>query len=127
MNDKIFIIAQAFYGNRTGTEIRIRNIDRFILGYQDDSLTITKEIDRTILPIPGTRCVLVYNRFEEERCLRDKERFLREDGYEMKPLAFIPEESIELYSRCIVCGITESGELTDVTPEDSKIFDYLAY
>jgi len=126
MKKNIFIIAQAYYGNRTGTKVGVKDIDRFILGYQDASLEITEEIDRTILPIPGTKCVLIYNKYEEEQRLKDKEEYFRKDGYVLEPLAFIPEENIEIYSRCIVCGITENGELTDVTPEDHKVFDYLA-
>lgn len=43
----ISIISQAFYGNRTGTEIRRENIDRFILGYQTDDFDVTEPVDRT--------------------------------------------------------------------------------
>ena len=37
-NNLIRIIAQAFYGNRTITEIRPEEMDSFILGYLDSSL-----------------------------------------------------------------------------------------
>ena len=48
-NELISIISQAFYGNRTGTEIRRENIDRFILGYQTDDFDVTEPVDRTCL------------------------------------------------------------------------------
>lgn len=38
-NEHISIISQAFYGNRTGTEIRRENIDRFILAIRPMILT----------------------------------------------------------------------------------------
>lgn len=49
----ISIIAQAFYGNRTGTEISVEEIDRFILGCHDPDMKIFEKIDRTILSLPG--------------------------------------------------------------------------
>ena len=122
----ISIIAQAFYGNRTGTRISVEDIDRFVLGYLDADLKITEKIDRTVLPLPGTDCVLIYNKFQEEKALRYKEEVFQEEGYVLKPTAFIPEQGIELYSRCIVCGITEKGDFTDIPFDDDKIFDYLA-
>lgn len=61
-NELICIISQAFYGNRTGTEIRRENIDRFILGYQTDDFDVTDPIDRTVIHLPGSdNLVLVYN------------------------------------------------------------------
>ena len=36
----INIVAQAFYGNRTATEVSRENIDRFILGYLDNNIPI---------------------------------------------------------------------------------------
>ena len=35
-NDKIFIVSQSFYGNRTGTEIEREYVDHFFCGYIDD-------------------------------------------------------------------------------------------
>lgn len=55
-----------------------------------------------------------------------KEKVFQEDNYILKPTAFIPEHDIEIYSKCIVCGITENGDLTDIPFDDDKIFDYLA-
>ena len=86
-NEHISIISQAFYGNRTGTEIRRENIDRFILGYQTDDFDVTEAIDRTVIHLPGSdNLVLVYNKHQEEERLKVKERALREDNYVIKPL-----------------------------------------
>ena len=77
-NELICIISQAFYGNRTGTEIRRENIDRFILGYQTDDFDVTEAIDRTVIHLPGSdNLVLVYNKYQEEERLKVKERALR--------------------------------------------------
>lgn len=65
--DYLVILAQAFYGNRTMTEIRPENMDRFILGYLDSSLEICEPIDRTVVRIPGSdNLVLVYNKYQED-------------------------------------------------------------
>ena len=73
-NELICIISQAFYGNRTGTEIRRENIDRFILGYQTDDFDVTEAIDRTVIHLPGSNnLVLVYNKYQEEERLKVKD------------------------------------------------------
>ena len=127
-NDLISIIAQAFYGNRVGTEIRKKNIDRFILGILDNTRPITETVDRTIIPIPDIEnIVIVYNKHREEKRLKDKEEYFKEDGYELKPLAFIPEKNLEIYSRCIVCRINDEGELESLEEGDyEKFIKYLA-
>ena len=51
--NKILIIAQAFYGNRTETSILSEDIDKFILGYSGD-IKLTEKIDRTVIKIPHT-------------------------------------------------------------------------
>lgn len=111
MNNTISIIAQAFYGNRTKTYVNKENVDRFILGYQDDSITVTEPIDRTIIHIPNTDgIVIVYNKYSEEE---NKER--------MKSVAVIPEENIELHSRCIACRMNADGELESLQEGDFDI------
>ena len=87
-NELISIISQAFYGNRTGTEIRRENIDRFILGYQTDDFDVTEPVDRTIVHLLGSdTLVLIYNKHREEERLEVKERAFREENYILKPLA----------------------------------------
>lgn len=116
-NNSIRIISQAFYGNRTATEVSKENIDRFILGVLEEGISIEKPIDRTIVKIPNTEnLVIVYNKFEEEN---------RSD--KSKPLAIIPEENLEVYSRCIVCRISDDGELESLERGDyEKFVKYLA-
>lgn len=128
-NELICIISQAFYGNRTGTEIRRENIDRFILGYQTDDFDVTEAIDRTVIHLPGSdNLVLVYNKYQEEERLKVKERALREDNYVIKPLAAIPELNLEIYSRCVVCRMNADGVFESLAEGDFEIWDcYLAY
>ena len=128
-NELISIISQAFYGNRTGTEIRRENIDRFILGYQTDDFDVTEPVDRTIIHLPGSdNLVLIYNKYQEKERLQVKERAFREDGYILKPLASIPELNLDIYSRCIVCRMNDVGEFESLGKGDSEIWNrYLAY
>jgi hypothetical protein len=128
-NETIFIISQAFYGNRTSTQIRREDIDRFILGYQSDDLTVTEPIDRTIIHLPGSdNLVLVYNKYQEEEQLEVKERALREDNYILKPVASIPEANLDIYSRCIVCRMNTDGVFESLGEGDYEIWGrYLAF
>lgn len=127
-NNLVSIIAQAFYGNRTQTEIKKENVDRFILGILDNSMPILETVDRTVIPIPNLEnLVIVYNKNQEAKKLEDKEKYFEDDGYELKPLAFIPEKNLEIYSRCIVCRINEEGELESIEEGDyEKLIKYLA-
>ena len=123
--ETIFIIAQGWYGNRTGTEIRKNEVDEFIY---NNSTTGSEESGRAVIRFPETEnVVLVYNKYAEEERLTDKERYYREDGYVLKPLAFIPELNVKLYSRCIVCRMDEAGEFFSLQDGDwDKIEKYLA-
>ena len=127
-NELIFIIAQAFYGNRTGTEIRRDEVDSFLQGILTDRLPLEYPVDRSVIRVPGTdNLVILYNRYQEEDILQNKERIFREEGYVLKPFAVIPELDIELYSRCFVCRMNEDGELESLQRGDSKKFiKYLA-
>lgn len=127
-NECISIIAQAFYGNRTGTEIRRSDVDRFILGHLDD-FPFDDPIDRTIVHLPGSdKLVLIYNQYKEAEWLENKVRALKEDNYVIRPLATIPEMNLEVYSRCIVCRIGSDGELESLGEGDFEIWGrYLAY
>lgn len=125
--NRISIITQAFYGNRTGTEIHKENIDRFILGHLDD-FPLSEPVDRTIVSLPGSdNVVLIYNKYQEAKWLENKERALREDNYVIKPLATIPELNLEIYSRCIACRMNSDGEFESICEEDFEILGrYLA-
>ena len=119
----IHVIAQAFYGNRTATEITPDDIDALVLGCTSrEDLLGREKIDRSIIPVPGTdHVVLIYNKYEEE-----KWRAKRKD-YVAKPLASIPEQGVELYSRCVACRISEEGELQSLQKVDyDALWKYLA-
>ena len=127
MKKTILIVAQAFYGNRTITEICEDDIDRFILGYLTASLPITEKIDRSIIHIPGSdNIVFVYNKYKEEKRRELRDRILEEDNHKIKPLAVIPEMDLMLYSRCIACRMNEDGEFESLENEDFiKFMQYL--
>lgn len=119
----LVVMAQGFYGNKTMTEIKLENLDRFILGYIDNSIMVTEKVDRTIINIPNTNIVVIYNKYEEEKKLKVKEALKPL----VKPLVSIPEKNIKIYSRCIVCRMNESGELEDLQHNDyNKINKYLS-
>ena len=126
--DVIGIVAQAFYGNRTSTEIRRENIDRFILGYLSDEIPVTEPVDRTVIRLPGSEnLVLVYNKHQEAERLENKEWAFRERNYTIKPLATIPEMGLEIYSRCIVCRMGADGAFESLLDGDYEIWGrYLA-
>ena len=127
-SELLTIIAQAFYGNRTMTFIPPEDIDRIILGYPGRRFEVEEPIDRTIVRVPGSdNMVLIYNKYQEERRLKDKERYLKEENYELKPLAVIPELNLTLYSRCIALRMNENGEFESLQDEDGEfIVKYLS-
>ena len=124
----ITIMTQAFYGNRTITQIKKDGVDGFVLGNVDGDVMTWQKVDRTIVRVPGTdNLVIIYNGIKEVEALQRKEKALKEKGYEMKPLAVIPEENLEIYSRCIVCRMNEIGELESLQNDDyDKFMHYLA-
>lgn len=125
---RISIIAQAFYGNRTATEVRHERIDSFILGNIDGINSPYEKIDRTVIKLPDVdNIVIIYNKYQEEKALKQKAEWHNEDGYVAKPLAVIPDMNIELYSRCIVCRMDDNGNLESLQDGDyAKFVKYLA-
>lgn len=123
-SELIGIISQAFYGNRTYTEISRDDVDTFLAGILDPKLIKYEKYDitkgRTIIPIPGSEeLVLVYNQTAEEEALNA--------SYPKKALAEIPEIGLKIYSRCFVCRISREGALESLKPGDSRQFiEYLA-
>lgn len=126
--DLITVVSQAFYGNRTGTEIHKDKIDRFILGHLDD-YRFDDPIDRSIVYLPGSdKLVLIYNKYQEADRLECKNRVFKEDNYVIKPLARIPELNLEIFSRCIVCRMNPAGELQSLEEGDFVIWNrYLSF
>lgn len=124
MNNTISIVAQAFYGNKVGTNIKIENMDSFILGNLDGINSIYEKVDRTIVKIPNTdNLVIVYNKYFEENERKRKEDLFKNDNYILKPTATIPEINLELYSRCIVCRVNDNGEFESLRNGDFEKFE----
>ena len=112
MKNTITIIAQAFYGNRTLTDIKREDLPYFLLGFMDKSIYLESDgiLDETIIELPVEGCVLVYNKYAEEKAINKKR----------SALAYIPELNITLHSRCVLCGIDADGNLISLVPEQSK-------
>lgn len=127
-NEFINVLVQAFYGNRVGTNIKPEEIDSFVLGYTSPRyMSGNEKIDRTIIKLPSDGLVLIYNKHEEKRRLEQKKEAFKEDGYVFKPLAYIPEKNIEIYSRCIVCRMDDNGNLKGLNMKDyEEAYKYLA-
>lgn len=117
---KSFMLVQGFYGNRNLVDINENDIDTTLM--HDD------KIDRVIISIPNTEnLVLIYNQYAEEYRKEKNKQYFEEEGYVAKPLAFIPEQNIEIYSRCIVCRKTNDGHFVAFENEDfDKVSKYLA-
>lgn len=129
----IWVMAQAFYGNRNLTNVKIKNIDRFILGhltdepmFQFEKEELKRLKDRTIIPIPHTEHLfLLYNKHQEKETMeylyktmeKDNDYSYLERGY----TAYIPELNLKLYSRCIICRI-ENGIYKSLMNGDEKYF-----
>ncbi len=135
--NKIPVLIQAFYGNRTVTFINPDHFDGIMLGYLNHELFEksrahhNEKIDRTIVRLPGTEnLVLVYNKYQEEEALNSLQEFiqeLRRTESRYNPTAVIPELGLVLYSRCIVCRMNENGELSGIEAGDTeKAVKYLA-
>lgn len=116
-NNIITIVTQEFYGNRTMTEINIDNLDRFVMGILTSRKLFEDEIiDRSIIYIPNTNLVVIYNKYAEEH----RRELIKGKEDRVKPTAIIPEINAVLYSRCIACRI-EEGELKSVKEDDFDI------
>ena len=135
--NKIPVLIQAFYGNRTVTFINPDHFDGIMLGYLNHELFEksrahhNEKIDRTIVRLPGTEnLVLVYNKYQEEEALNSLQEFIQElrmTDSRYNPTAVIPELGLVLYSRCIVCRMNENGELSGIEAGDTeKAVKYLA-
>lgn len=123
-NKIIVIVAQEFYGNLTMTEIKEKNMDDFILGHLDERYNAEffgDKIDRTIIDIPNTNLVIIYNKYQEEERLELKAELFKGRENEAKATAIIPEKSLTIYSRCIVCRRNEDGSFDSIEDDDYNV------
>ena len=116
-NDRIFIVAQQFYGNRTGTEIDREDINFFLKGILSPELFPgeDKTVDRRIIRVPNTdNIVIVYDRNQEDTSLAE--------GSIDFVTCRIPELDFEIHTRCFACRIDENGELQSLQKGDGEKF-----
>ena len=84
--------------------------------------------DRTFVRLPNTENLyLIYNRYQEERCLKGREK-----GEELgrfrgdSPIVSIPENDLHIYSRSLVVRMNTSGAIEDLQDGDiDKIRPFL--
>lgn len=134
-SDKIFIISQHFYGNRTGTEISRNDIDYFIRGHLGDYRPEDiADVDRKVIKVPGSDgIVIVYDQTQEDRYVnvdfpaiykKDGAKYLERWGEELKMhiSCEIPELNFKIYTRCIACRVDKYGTYQSLEDGDSKQF-----
>jgi len=132
----IYIVAQYYYGNRTGTEIRRVNVDHFLAGnmnpeeFPDDA----KNVKRELVRVPGAEhIVIVYDKNKEDRYVNvefpkiyaeEAEGYRERWGEELKIRVSceIPEIGFKLHTRCFACRIDENGELQSLQDGDEEKF-----
>ena len=136
-NDSICIIAQYFYGNRTGTEIRRDWIDHFLRGHISRALygsEDVKDVVRKVVHVPHAEdIVIVYDQTQEDRYVneefpkiyaQDGAKYLERWGEELKMYVSceIPEIGFKIHTRCFACRIDENGVFQSLEDDDYKQF-----
>ena len=135
-NDRIFIVAQQFYGNRTGTEINREDINFFLEGILSPELFPDEDntVDRRIIRVPNTdNIVIVYDQNQEDYYVnvkfpkhyaRNAEKYKEQTGGEftMQVSCKIPELDFEIHTRCFACRIDENGEFQSLENGDGEKF-----
>ena len=139
-NNRIFIVAQQFYGNRTGTEINREDINFFLKGILSPKLFPGEEktVERRIVRVPNTdNIVIVYDQNQEdyyvsvkfpEQYAEHATEYKKHTGrdFTMQVSCRIPELDFEIHTRCFACRIDENGELHSLKNGDGeKLVDYL--
>ena len=134
--DTIYVVAQQFCGNRTGTSIERARIDHFLRGHMSDIFG-PKDVEDVVLKtvrVPGSdKIVIVYDQTQEEEYVNVefpeiyamsgasyKERW----GEELKmPVSCeIPEIGFKIHTRCIACRMDENGVLQSLEKDDFEKF-----
>lgn len=132
--NQIFIIAQQFYGNRTGTTINRKQVNFFLKGILSPELfpDEDKTVDRQLIKVPNTEnIVIVYDKNQEEhyvnvdfpeRYAEYAESYKARTGndFTMEVTCSIPELNIELHTCCFACRIDENGILQSLEDGDGK-------
>ena len=136
-NDSIFIIAQFFYGNRTGTEITLDWVDNFLRGQISREIYGPKDVQdvvRKTVRVPGPKnIVIVYDQTQEDRYVNEEfPRYYAEDGADyfarwgeelkMHVSCEIPGIGFKIHTRCFACRMDEAGNLQGLEENDYTQF-----
>ena len=139
-NDSINIIAQFFYGNRTGTSIKKEHVDYFLRGCLGDyHPSDIKDVVRKVVHVPNSNdLVVVYDQTQEDEYVNvtfpaiyaeEGKEYLERCGKELKMHVSceIPEIGFKIHTRCIACRMNSAGDFKDILPEDySVVAQYFA-
>ena len=137
--NKIFIVAQGFYGNRTGLEIDRENINSFLRGVLPPEILPNADeiVDRKVVRVPNTEnLVIVYDQTQEDEYIhvkfpnfyeRHSAEYKEHTGKEMTMYVSceIPEIGLTLHTRCFACRIDENGEFQSLENGDGQ--KYIEY
>ena len=136
-NNSIFIIAQYFYGNRTGTEVDRNEVDYFLRGeisreyFQPEDI---QNVERKFIRVPGSEnIVIVYDQTQEDEYVNEEfPRYYAEDGADylarwgeelkMHVSCEIPEIGFKIHTRCFACRMDDNGILQSLVGDDYKQF-----
>lgn len=112
----IDVLTCGFYGNGTGTSIRVSRMDEFILGYLGNVSANDDLSGKVMFRLPESKdIVVIYNELREAENAKNgiKETFKH------------PE--LTLHCCCVICTIDENGELHDLTKDCfDKVKKYIA-
>ena len=120
--DVIYVMVQAFYGNRVITMIDTKDVDRLIHGYLMD---MDIKADRKTIRVPDhENLVILYDAGEEKR-KRERIELMRKECSDHsrgpKPLCVVPQYDVQIYSRALACRMDENGKLLSIGKEDVEI------
>ena len=135
--DIISVIAQQFYGNRTGTEVNRDEVGYFLRGCLSREIFKFEDLsnmDRRVVRVPGSEdIVIVYDQTQEDEYVnvefpamyeRSAEWYRNGTGREMtmQVSCEIPEIGFKIHTRCFACRMDENGVLQSLQDDDYKHF-----
>lgn len=132
----ISIVAQYFYGNRTGTQISRDDVDYFLRGDISGAHDPRKipDVVRKCVRVPGTEnVVIVYDQTQEDAYVNvefpellasEGAEYLARWGEELKMLVSceIPEIGFKIHTRCFACRMDATGLLQSLENTDYERF-----
>lgn len=132
----IHVMAQQFYGNRTGTTVERERVDHFLRGHLSDIFGSedVKDVVLKTVRVPGSdNIVIVYDQTQEDEYVNvefpeiyamDGASYKEHWGEEltMHVSCEIPEISFKIHTRCIACRMDENGVLQSLEESDPEKF-----